>query len=119
MKNNFLQVCVCVLLIALSIVVLNPMHLWMPDMVHMGVLAALLAAFAAFAAFVLKEQAHDEREVMLRMQSGRIGYLLGAAVLVLGVVYEGLHGTPDSWLIIALLVMLIGKLGAHFYTDCH
>lgn len=117
MRNNFLEFGVLLVLIALSVVLLNPLHMWMPDMVHMAMLAGFLVIFAAFAAFVVREKARDEREVMLRMLSGRYGYLAGALVLVLAIAVEGLHGTPDPWLIFALLAMLVAKLGAHLRTD--
>ena len=116
-NNRLLEVIVLVVLIVLAITILNPLHLWMPSMVHMTMLGALLAVFAALAAFVLREHAGDEREVHIRMFSGRVGYLAGALVLVLAIALQSLHGEADPWLIYALLAMLAGKLLAHFYAD--
>jgi len=117
LHNRLLEVSVLVVLIVLSVVILNPLHLWMPSMMHMTVLGALLALFAALAAFVLREHAGDEREVHIRMFSGRIGYLAGAFVLVLAIALQSLHGEADPWLVYALLAMLAGKLLAHLYAD--
>ncbi len=118
MQNNALiESLVLFILIGLSVSILNPFHFWMPDMVHESMLGALLVVFAVLAAFVVRERAVDEREVQLRMLGGRVGYLAGAAVLVLAILTEGLHATIDPWLIFALLAMLLGKLCSHFYTD--
>ncbi len=117
MKNNLLQISVTAVLILLAVTILNPFHLWMPDMAHMAVLAALLVGFALFAVFVVREQARDEREEFVRMQSGRVGYLAGALVLVLGIALKGISGAVDPWLIYALLALLLGKLATHLYHD--
>ena len=54
---------------------------------------------------------------MLRMLSGRIGYLAGASVLVIAIAVEGFHGAADPWLILALLAMLLGKLFVRGWAD--
>ncbi len=117
MKNNLIEIGVLLVLIVLGIVILNPLHLWMPDMMHVTVLAGLLVFFAALAAFVVQEKDGDERENMLRMLAGRIGYLAGAAVLVAAIAIQGFHGGTDPWLVLALLAMLIAKLGVHLYIS--
>lgn len=117
MKNNLLQLATCILLVVLATLLLNPFHFWMPDMLHMAVLAGLLVLFGAFAAFVLREQATDEREVWMRMLSSRIGYLAGVAVLVVAIAIEGVQGSVDPWLVAALVVTLIGKFATYFYLD--
>lgn len=112
-----IQTFVAAILVAISVLLLNPLHLWMPDMAHMLVLAALLAAFGAFAAFILRERAGDERETALRGLAGRIGFLTGALVLVIAIALEGLVGTPDPWLVLALSAMVVAKLAARAYGD--
>jgi len=118
MRNNtFIELLVMLVLIALAAIILNPLHIWMPDMVHMTVLGALLVVFATLAAFVLGEAKGDERDVQVRLLGGRIGFLAGAFVLVCGIALESLHGQADPWLVFALLAMLVGKVVAHLYSD--
>ena len=119
MKNNFFkELSVAVILISVSIALLNPLHLWMPDMVHMIMLAGLFIIFSIFAIFVIREKGGDERDEAHRMRSGRTAFLLGALVLVLAIGYQTIRDIPiDPWLIIALIAMVIGKIASRFYSD--
>src|SRR3989344_88728 len=91
----------------------NPFHVWMPSEAHMALLAAAVATFGAFAVFVLREHAGDEREDRHRSFAGRVAFLSGSAVLLLGIVLQSIAHTLDPWLVTALLVMLLGKTLAH------
>lgn len=55
MKNNLKETIVTVALIAVAILLLNPFHFWMPDMIVIGMLAITLALFGIFASFILRE----------------------------------------------------------------
>jgi cobalamin synthase len=104
-------------LIVLLIVIMNPLHLWMPTMLQMLVLVGILAAFSIFAVFVLRERAADEREGLHRMLAGHAAFLTGAAVLTVAIIIEELHGALDVWLVIALVIMILAKIGAALYSD--
>lgn len=104
-------------LVILLIVIVNPLHLWMPTMMQMLILVGILAAFSIFAVFVMRENAHDEREGLHRMLAGRIAFLSGAAVLTVAIVIQELHETLDVWLVVALVVMILAKIGAGIYSD--
>ncbi len=118
MKNSVnAQIAIGVFLVALFVLLLNPMHLWMPTMAHMVILALIFAVVAAFAAFVLMEEAIDEREEMHRLSSGRNAFLLGALVLTVGIIYQGIIDDIDIWLIAALLSMVIGKIVSRWYSQ--
>ncbi len=75
----------------------------------------LVLVFSVFASFIWKEKARDERESLHRLIAGRIGFLVGAATLLLGIVIQSFHGNLDNWLIIALLGMIIGKIAGSVY----
>ncbi|KND47109.1 MAG: hypothetical protein AB199_01615 [Parcubacteria bacterium C7867-004] len=117
MHNAYLEGATVLALAGLSLVLLDPFHIWMPDMAYMIVLCCLVAAFGAFAAFVLCERAGDEREDAHRMLSGRMAFLAGSGVLVAGIVLQGLTGPIDPWLIYALCAMVFAKLAARAYSD--
>lgn len=112
-----IEIASALVLLAAAVLLINPLHLWMPDMFHMSVLVALVAVAALLVAFVLREHPQDEREEMHRRYSGRAGFLAGAAVLIAAVAYEGFMGALDPWLVAALAAMLLAKVGAHLYSD--
>jgi len=89
MKNNFtLEVVVATVLMGSSILLLNPFHFWMPEMVVYCMLALVLAALAVFGVFVLDEKPVDEREEAHRSLAGRIAFLVGSTVLTVGIVVQ-------------------------------
>src|SRR3989344_3580978 len=99
MKNKITkEIIVSLTLVVLAVLLLNPFHFWMPDMMVMGILAALLVLFGIFASFILKETIFDERDDANRSLAGRNAFLSGSAVLMLGIVIEGYSHSIDSWL---------------------
>ena len=118
MKNNFYkESIVAVVLVILLLFILNPYHFWMPDMAHITMLAALLAVFALYASYVLREVAVDERDVLHRMFASRASYLAGSSLLILGILYGAIKDALDIWLIVVLVIMILTKLVARFYSD--
>lgn len=118
MKNNPLtEFILAGLLIALLIVILNPLHIWMPSMLHMIMLASALVVFSVLAVFVVRERSADEREQIHKLHAGRIGFLVGATALIVGIVYQSYFAMLDDWLIVALVLMIVAKFAAHFWDD--
>lgn len=118
MKNNFnIEMISTAVLIALTILLLNPFDFWMPDMLLMATLTFTLVTFAAFATFILRESMGDEREVLHRMLAGRVAFLTGSAVLTIGIVFQALSHSVDVWLVITLVVMVLSKLIVRVYSD--
>lgn len=115
----FSQVGSLIVFAVISFFLANPFHQWMPNEVHMALLASAVAAFGAFAIFVLRESTGDERENEHRSFAGRVAFLAGSAALLLGIVIQSLAHTLDPWLLVALLVMLVGKTVAHFYSSLY
>ncbi len=118
MKNKTpKEILVPIALVVLAVLLLNPFHFWMPDMMVMGMLAVLLVLFAIFASFILKEKAFDERDAMNRSLAGRNAFLAGSVILMLGIVVGGYKHSIDPWLVIALIVMVIVKIATRFWSD--
>ena len=118
MRNKILQELIAPsILIVLAILLLNPFHFWMPDMMVMGMLAALLVFFGVFTSFILKEKAFDERDDINRSLAGRNAFLAGSAVLMLAIVIQGYEHAIDPWVVIALIVMIIVKIATRFWSD--
>ena len=113
MKNNqfVAEVIISLILIALVVALLNPFYWWMPDMMTMTVILALVIVFAIFASFVWREKARDERELLHIMAAGRFAFLVGIATLVIGIALASFNHQPiNQWLVVTLAVMVLGKI---------
>lgn len=110
-----IEVAISAILLILLLLLLNPFHFWMPNEAHMLMLIGLVVLFAVFALFVFREKARDEREVLHRFIAGRFAYLVGTALLVIGIVWQSLEHKLDTWLIITLAVMILAKVVGVLY----
>ncbi len=111
MKNNFIsEIAVSIILLTLTVLLLNPLNLWMPREAHMGMIVALAVFFILFASFIWREKSIDEREALHRNISGRWAYLAGTTIAVTGVVVQSLQHTLNMWLVLSLVAMILGKV---------
>lgn len=118
MKNNLkIEGAVSLMLILLTVLLLNPFDFWMPTMMHMFMLGITLVVLAFFAIFILREKNQDERDEVHKMLSGRIAFLVGSALLTVGIVIQSFQDTVDVWLVIALVGMVLSKLTTRVYSD--
>jgi hypothetical protein len=117
MKNNFKETLVALCLIVLATLLLNPSHFWMPDMMVVGMLVVALVLFGVFASFILREEERDERDAQHRTLAGRNAFLIGAAILSLGIGVEGYRHAVDPWLVVALIAMLLTKIATRIWSD--
>ncbi len=117
MKNNLKEAIVTIALIAIAILLLNPFHFWMPDMMVMCMLAIALGLFGIFASFILRENAVDERDGVHRTLAGRNAFLAGSGVLTLGIVVQGYGHAVDPWLVTTLIVMVVVKMATRVWSD--
>lgn len=118
MKNNTLtEIIVPLSLVVLAVLLLNPFHFWMPDMMVMGTIATLLVLFGIFASFILKEKVFDERDDRNRSLAGRNAFLAGSSVSILAIVIQGYSHSIDPWLVIVFIVMIIVKIATRIWSD--
>ncbi len=117
MKNKpFIEPVLAVLLILLAALCLQPLQTtWMPTMASSFILVTLLAVFILFAVYIWKEEARDEREDQHRLTAGRNGFLVGAGLLVAGIILQTVRHQLDSWLILTLVGMVVTKLITRWY----
>lgn len=111
MKHNAtLHSILAIIILGLLVAIVNPGHFWMPSMVHMTMSVSLLLFVVLFGVFVWNEKARDEREELYKHMVGRIAYLVGTLVLVIGIVVQSMHHTIDPWLVMTLGAMIVTKL---------
>ncbi len=117
MKHNIIPILIACILVFLLLALADLLPFWMPDMNEMIVLLFATLLILAWAGFVMFEHAVDEREVVLRMNAGRIAYLSGIGVLALALLVQGMRHEIDSWIISALGTMVLTKLGARLVDE--
>jgi len=118
MKNSLLQeIVVSAVLIVLLIAFLNPLSFWMPTGLLMMMVLGLIIVFAVFVSFIWRENARDEREGVHRMFAGRLGFIVGAGVLVVGIIVRSLEQKLDFWLVITLSAMVLAKIIGLIYSQ--
>jgi len=117
MKNNLLQeIFVSLVLVVLLILFLNPFDFWMPNTLLMVMVLGLVVVFMLFASFIWKENSIDEREGLHKMMAGRVAFLAGTGVLVVGIIIQSFNHQLDSWLVFTLGVMILAKVGGLIYS---
>lgn len=116
MKNSLLQeASISGILIVLLVLLLNPFDFWMPTALLMMMVSGLVVVFALFASFVWKESHRDEREGLHKMMAGRIAFLVGTALLTLGIIVQSFNHDLDPWLVLALSGMIVAKVATLIY----
>ena len=117
MKNNiFQESIISVILIVLLALFINPFNFWMPNSIHMMMILVFAIVFILFASLVWKENSKDEREGLHKMIAGRIAFLTGTILLVLGIIIQSINHEIDNWLVFTLGAMILAKIFGHIYS---
>jgi len=116
-KSRLLPISIATVLCFLLLVVADFVPFWMPMMGELVALVVVVVLLIGWAAFILFEESHDEREVHIKMQSGRIAYLCGIGFLGLALIIQSVAHDVDPWIAGALGVMVVTKLAARLYLD--
>jgi hypothetical protein len=117
MNKKYLHIGVAAVLAFFLLTLADLVPFWMPMMGEMTALLIVVILLLVWAGFVLQETAHDEREVLLKMKSGRVAYLLGLGVLMLALIVQGFAHAIDPWIAVALAVMVIAKLATRLHEE--
>lgn len=115
-KTTVIEVLVAFLLVALLILFLSPIDLLMP--MTTGSMSILLIAvlFLIFSALVFREKSRDERENILRMNAGRISFLTGSVIAIVGILYQSVSHNIDPWLVYTVIGMILAKTASRLYS---
>ena len=117
MKINFLhEISISLVLIILLVLFLNPFNFWMPSVLLVMMVLALIVGFSIFAIFIWKENTHDEREDFHKVIAARVSFLAGATVLVVGIIAQTFAHKLDFYLVLTLSVMVLAKIGGLIYS---
>ncbi|PIT92670.1 MAG: hypothetical protein COU08_01595 [Candidatus Harrisonbacteria bacterium CG10_big_fil_rev_8_21_14_0_10_42_17] len=114
-KTATSELFISIILIALLVFFLNPFEFWMKDSILMMISVALIIFFGMFSAFVWRENIRDEREGLHRMLAGRFAFLVGATMLVIGIIIQSFNNNLDTWLVATLGGMIFAKIAGLIY----
>ena len=119
MKDNAIQVVVAFVLVVLLLALADLIPFWMPDMAQMLVLLGACSLLLVWAGFVMYEKSGDEREMVHRMEAGRVAYLSGIGTLTFALIIQGLSHAIDPWIAVTIGVMVVSKLGTRLFVDTY
>lgn len=111
------EVIFSILLIILLVLFLEPFGLFMSPPILMMIVLGLIVVFGIFTALIWREKVKDERENLHKMMAARFGFIAGASVLVVGIIIQAFAHNVDTWLILALIAMILGKMAGLLYGE--
>lgn len=106
-----------VLLILLGLFLSPSSMALMPTTMGSMLIIIFILAFIVFANMVWKEKANDEREELHKLNAGRISFLVGTTILVIGVIIQTLNHNIDPWLFATLAGMVLAKATSRVYSQ--
>ena len=119
-KNNlYIQVVlgiIAVILTAGILYSLSSLQLWMPETIPTMVVLGIIILIGVTVSFILKERGGDEREINHSLFSGKVAFLSGTSVLLVGIIKEITTRNVDFWLVTAFITMVLAKVLALIYS---
>ena len=117
MNKSHLHIFVGLILSFFLLTLADLVPFWMPMMGELVALLLVVVLLLIWAGFVMQEQTNDEREIVLKMKAGRVAYLSGMFVLMIGLIVQGMAEAIDPWIAVALAVMVLAKLATRYFCD--
>jgi hypothetical protein len=112
------EIFIPVLVILASVALLDPFMVFMPATLVYFLIAALFLITLTYTLIIWREKPLDEREYFIRAYAGRMSFIAGVGVLVLGIIYQVLTAhTVDPVLVFALGIMTIAKYFGYIYAQ--
>ena len=88
----------------------------MSNSMFMAVDGVLILVFIITTILLWQERARDERERMHRMLADRVGFLVGAGILVVVIIMQSIKHHTEPLLSIVLFLMLAAKIAGHLWS---
>jgi MFS-type transporter involved in bile tolerance (Atg22 family) len=109
--NNFSRPTLgALVVIAALALMMIPLPFLMLTSTQMILVSLAALSFITWVGFHWQEKALDEREELHRFLAGRFAYFVGASILMLGILIQSLRHSVDSWLVAALIGMILAKI---------
>jgi cobalamin synthase len=114
-----LEIALFASLTVVSMIAIAPETFVMPNAIQMILMVTVIGLIAMFLVFVWRENPDDEREAHNQALASRVAYIVGASVLIIALLIQGIQHNLDPAIPIALLLMLGTKLILQRYLDNH
>lgn len=101
---------VALVVIAALALMMCPLPFLMLTSTQMILVSLAALGFITWVGFHWQERAVDEREELHRFLAGRFAYFVGASILMLGILIQSLQHNVDTWLVGALIGMILAKI---------
>lgn len=115
MKNNIKELFAAIGLIIVLVILMDPMHFYYSNMTLATFITLLIILYTFFVVFVLRDKPADEREELHQRLAGRVAFMAGTGVMLIGVVVQSFTTGVDVWLVAALTAMILAKVFAAKY----
>ncbi len=116
-KNILAEFLVSVILIIFLVLFLSPTDLLMPMNATGMTGIIVIVLFFIFAGLIWREKGNDERESLHVLGAGRISFIVGLLIAIIGIVKQSLSHDIDAWLIFTAIGMILAKVGYRFYSS--
>lgn len=116
-RSALIDTIVSLVLIGLLVLVLDPLAAWMPSSMQMAVIAVFVVACGLWLALLWRERPRDEREQAHSALAGRWAFFTGSSVIAIGILWQAMQHAVDSWLVVALVGMVLAKIAARRLAD--
>ncbi len=117
MNKSQIHILIGVVLAFFLLTLADLVPFWMPMMGEMVALLVVVVLMLVWVGFIMQEKAKDEREVLLKMKSGRMAYLSGLGVLTIALIVQGMAHDIDPWVAGALAAMVVSKLLTRLFLE--
>ncbi|MFT5180000.1 MAG: putative membrane protein [Candidatus Paceibacteria bacterium] len=97
-------------LVLILIFLMDPFSIYYSNMMLTSTITVLILLFVFFSIFVWKDVPKDEREEIHQSRAGRVAFLSGTIVMLVGIITQSTTHNIDVWLVLALVAMILGKL---------
>ncbi len=116
-KNIIAELFVAIILVGFLVLFLSPTGLLMPMNATGMTGIIVIVLFFIFAGLIWREKANDERESLHVLGAGRISFITGLSIAIIGIVKQSLNHDIDAWLIFTAIGMILAKIGYRFYSS--
>lgn len=111
------EVIISLAFVGILLLFLHPSEFLMPMTLEASLVILLITTFLAFIGFVWKEHSQDERDELHKLHAGRISFLTGVTIIVIGILVQNARHNVDPWLVAALVIMILTKVLARRYSQ--
>lgn len=115
--KSLIELLLIATLFVVSVISVAPKTFVMPNTAQMVLMVLVIGLLCAFLVFIWRENPSDEREAQNQATASRAAYIVGAGVLIVTLLVQGLQHDLDPAIPLVLLAMISTKLAVQRFKD--